>query len=141
MSASAALSDLARINIDGVDAVIENLLLAKNRVAECRSAARVARERAQELEQVTREQEAEMVLEIAFEVGPNGKPRFSNENLREAELTRRKSCDAEWQRIKASCQEAKREQQRKEDDLATALDEFRTWQIIAKLKTAEYSAE
>lgn len=120
--------------------IIENLLAAKDRLTERRSAVRSARERVQELDRAAKEQEAEMMLEIAFETGANGKPRFSNEALREAELTRRKSRSPQYRAVESALSNARKELQEIEDELAAALDDFRSWQIIAKLKTAEMSA-
>lgn len=132
--------NLRSANASDVKRVIENLLAAKDRLTERRSAVRSARERVQELDRAAKEQEAEMKLEIAFETGANGKPRFSNEALREAELTRRKSRSPQYRAVESALSNARKELQEIEDELAAALDDFRSWQIIAKLKTAEMSA-
>lgn len=123
-----------------VERVVESLLAAREHVAERRSTVRAAREKVQRLERAVKELEAEMVLEIAFETGANGKPRFSNESLREAELTRRKARDPQYRDLEAALLNAKRELQEAEDGLADALDEFRAWQIVAKLRAAEMAS-
>lgn len=123
-----------------VEKITDNLVAAKDRLAECRPAVRAAREKVQRLERAVKELEAEMVLEIAFETGANGKPRFSNEALREAELARRKSRDQQYRRAENALLDARRELQEAEDGLAAAQDEFRAWQVIAKLRAAEMAS-
>lgn len=120
--------------------IVRNLLTAKDRLTGARRVASEAREHVREIERRIREAEAEAILEIALETGPTGKPRFPNETLREAELVRRKARDPEFRRLEAALAAARRELQEAEDALASAHDDFKAWQIVAKLVAAELAA-
>lgn len=80
------------------------------------------------------------MCQINTAVNSNGKPLFSNESARNAELKRRLAANTEYQELKAVLGEIEARQFEAETEASQLADEFRAWKTIAELTAAELVA-
>lgn len=109
------------------------------RIYEARQAVNQARKAYKDAELERATIEAEMVLLIAGETDPRGKPMYSNAETRAAELTRRKATDPKYLDAAAKVAEAETELNEAQDHLQMLLDEYQAARIVARLLAAEIS--
>jgi predicted nucleic acid-binding Zn-ribbon protein len=119
------------------EVLLRELREAPERIKSARKAVRQVRELLTAVEEEAKEREYMFRLEISFEKDPNGKPRYSNESVREAELARRKKADPEYRELTQKVKDLTRRLQEAEDELAYELDRFRSLALRVKLLTAE----
>lgn len=82
--------------------------------------------------------EAVLIAAISAELDPNtGKPKFSNEKARAAELVRRKNTDTDYQIAERTCIEAQTAVENLQIKLEKLQDEFRSYRYIADLTARE----
>jgi multidrug efflux pump subunit AcrA (membrane-fusion protein) len=103
---------------------------AKSKVAEARKSvdeARADRDVA----------EAELLLEVSATLDEKGKPRYPNVEARNAELTRRKACDEDYQAAERAWKEAEWALAEAQGALDQLVDEFKAVRYVTRLVTAE----
>ena len=82
--------------------------------------------------------EAEIATNIAVETDPNtGKPKFTNDKTRQAELLRRKSADPVAQNAVIAMREAEHLMSELQDELEALQDKFRSYRYVARLTAEE----
>ncbi len=99
-----------------------------------------ARHEHQNAEQRRAELEAELLLAISVETDDKGKTRFSNAEVRAAELLRRKAADPAYAAAAAAVSRAEAALLEAQDTLSLRLDEYQSARIAARLIAAEMSA-
>lgn len=81
--------------------------------------------------------EAELILLISIETDEKGKAKFSNQQTRDAELTRRKASDPGYLEAAGKVAEAEMDWTAAQDTLQMLLDEYQSARIVARLITGE----
>jgi len=82
--------------------------------------------------------ELEMIDDIAAAINPQtGKPLFSNDKLRDAELKRRKAASEEYQELQKQAKEAERDLSAAEDELEKLINKFNAYQHVSNFVAAE----
>lgn len=81
--------------------------------------------------------EADIMANIVAETNGNGKPKFSNDKARQAELLKRKHTDPECQELIKKLKHTERELERELDELERLQDEFKSCRYIARLAAEE----
>lgn len=82
--------------------------------------------------------ELEMIDDIAAATNPQtGKPLFSNDKLRDAELKRRKAASEEYQELQRQAKEAERNLSAAEDELEELCNKFNAYQYVSNFVAAE----
>lgn len=99
-----------------------------------------ARRDHQMAEQRRAELEAEFLLAISVETDDKGKARFSNAEVRAAELVRRKAADPAYAAAAAAVTRAETALVESQDVLLMRLDEYQSARVAARLIAAEMSA-
>jgi len=97
----------------------------------------VMRETLKDAEQELKEAEAMLATKIALETNGNGKPKFSNEKMWQAELVKRQKTDENYREALKNLREAQRAHDNAQLNLDRVYDEFRTMRYIARLTEAE----
>ncbi len=82
--------------------------------------------------------EAEMATDIAVEMDPNtGKPKFTNDKTRQAELLRRKGTDPVAQEAMTAMKKAEYLMNELQDELEALQDKFRSYRYVVRLTAEE----
>lgn len=89
-------------------------------------------------EEARMQAEAILVAAISAELDPNtGKPKFSNDKVGAAELTRRKTIDIDYLNAEQDCNEAQILVENLQIQLEKLQDEFRSYRYITDLTARE----
>lgn len=107
-------------------------------VKEQKAKVRQLRERYNEAEQVRAMIEADLMTDISAEVNHDtGKPMFSNDKARQAELMKRKGIDDDYHCAAKDVKEAEYVLNEAQDELDKLVDEFKSYRYIVSLTTQE----
>ncbi len=107
------------------------------RIYDARQAVNRARKTLKDAELERDTLEAELVLLISIETDEKGKPRYSNQQTRDAELLRRKASDPGYIEAAGRVVEAEAEWNAAQDALQMLLDEYQSARIVARLIAGE----
>ncbi|MGB9825673.1 MAG: hypothetical protein ACPLRU_03270 [Desulfofundulus sp.] len=118
----------------------EKLLEYPARIAEAKKRARAEKTAADEVRGQMENIQAEILYQVCTETGNNGKPLFSNETVRNAELKRRLAQNPEYQELRAVLQTVEAGLFEAEALVNQLIDEFRAWKAVAELTAAELAA-
>lgn len=81
--------------------------------------------------------EAEITIDVAAEIGGNGKPRFTNAEARAAEVARRKALDIVYSGYENDVRQAEWDLNEAQSELERLQDEFKAYRYVVRLTTAE----
>ena len=84
--------------------------------------------------------EANIEMTVNCEINENGKPRYSNAEMRSAEVRTRKQTDADWHAARASLDQANQELAESQAMLDMALQQFEAAKLAAQLTAAQLAA-
>ncbi len=115
------------------------LLTYPARIKAQRDAVNIARKAWKDAELQRATLEAELLLAVSVETDDKGKAKFSNAEVRAAELLRRKGTDPAYLETLALVSEAESELNEAQDTLQMLLDEYQSARIAARLISAELS--
>ena len=118
-------------------AIKQELRTLPARIAEARHVVDVHRARVDEVRDKGSLAEAELSLAIAAEVNGNGKPVFSNVEMRAAELVRRRADENEWTEVNDILRSERANLERAQTHLDELIDLFRAYRTVARLTAAE----
>ncbi len=123
----AAIRDAARgmAREFGLDELQSRLLAFPAKIRQQKETVKAARDALIEAEQALREADAFLLVAITQEVNGDGKPAFSNEKAREAELIRRRKIDAAYQQALRQHQAADAALRTAQADLEHLEDDFK----------------
>lgn len=96
-----------------------------------------AREVLKDTEEALGQLEADLTLEIIMETGDNGKPKFTNESMRSAELTRRKGSDLAYQNALREAKQAKAALDTAQIELDHLSDKFTALRHVSEITQKE----
>jgi len=83
-------------------------------------------------------EEANLATDIAAEIDPaTGKPKFSNDKTRQAELVKRKLTSEDYKIAEQSAKKAEYRLNEAQDELDKLMDEYRSYRYIVALTTQE----
>jgi len=116
-----------------------SLMEYPKRIREARQAVNQARKAYKDAELERATAEAEMILLISNETDEKGKPRFSNQEARNAELIRRKATDPNYLELANKVAEAEAALNEAQDQLQQLLDEYQSLRYMSRLVIAEMS--
>ncbi len=114
-----------------------NLAQYPKRIFEARQAVNQARKTLKDAELERDTAEAELILLISIETDAKGKAKFSNVQMRDAELTRRKASDPGYIEAAGKVAEAEMDWTAAQDTLQMLLDEYQSARIVARLIASE----
>lgn len=109
------------------------------RIYDARQAANQARKVLKDAELERDTVEAELILLISIETDEKGKAKYSNQQLRDAELLRRKSVDLGYIEAAGRVAAAEAEWNAAQDALQMLIDEYQSARIAARLVAGELS--
>ena len=133
-NARAILDDL------GTNLFKEKLLTLPAKIETQKAKVRQLREAHTEKEQTRALWEADIMSTINSEINPStGKPAFSNEKARNAEMLRRMTESGEYQLAAREAKEAEMVVSASQDELERLQDEFRANQFVSQLLSYEVS--
>jgi len=127
---------LAAYNTENLRASLERY---PQRIFDARQAVNQARRTLKDAEMERDAMEAELVLLISIETDEKGKPKFSNQQTRDAELMRRKAKAVGYIVLANKVAEAEADLNQAQDTLQMLLDEYQSARIVARLIAAEMS--
>lgn len=127
---------LAQLDTAGLK---QRLLQYPVAIQEQRAAVRKAKEELTRAEGERDFLEAEMTAEISAAVNEAGKPMYSNDKARAAELVRQKAANPEYQSVARAAQAAEYRFNEAQDELYRLQDEFRSVRDIVRLVAQEIS--
>lgn len=107
------------------------------RIYDARQAVNQARKALKDAELERDTVEAELILLVSIETDERGKAKFSNAQMRDAELTRRKASDPDYITAAGRVAEAEMAWQAAQDSLQMLLDEYQSTRIVARLIAGE----
>lgn len=114
-----------------------NLAQYPGRIYSARQTLNQARKALKDAELERDTAEAELILLISIETDAKGKAKFSNVQMRDAELTRRKASDPDYITAAGRVAEAEMAWQAAQDSLQMLLDEYQSARIVARLIASE----
>ena len=116
----------------------ESLASYPLRILEAKANVRAAHARFRDAEEGRALREAELTADIAAEVNrETGKPAFSNDGARKAELMKRMSIDAEYATALSKCRKAEEAHCAAQDQLEMWTETFKAARFIARITAAE----
>lgn len=133
----AAAACLGEIDLPGL---CRRLNETPARIRELKSAAVRARMQREEAEQTLALAEAELAAVVAAETGPNGKPRYPNQDARAAELVARRARHPEYRRAYEAAHRARERSEAAAFELEMEQDRFRALRAAAELAAAALRA-
>ena len=126
---------LSELNTDHIKRQLQEF---PDRIVSKKAEARLLREDAKDADRERAMLEAVMASEISDERNVDtGKPRFSNDKAREAELMKRKGESADYQSARLVARHAQFALSGVEDELEALADKFRAMRYVARLVSAE----
>lgn len=114
-----------------------NLAQYPGRIFNARQAVNQARKTLKDAELERDTTEAELILLVSIETDEKGKARYSNAQMRDAELLRRKASDPGYLEAAGKVIEAEAEWNAAQDTLQMLLDEYQSARIVARLIAGE----
>jgi|GEM_PF-2794684 len=116
----------------------DKLLEFPGKIKQQKAALRDARASYAEAAQEVALIEAEIATNIAVETDPNtGKPKFTNDKTRQAELLRRKGANSVARSAAIAMREAERLMNELQDELEALQDKFRSYRYVVRLTAEE----
>jgi len=140
---------MVRVNLQKAYAVLsqfdttnlkEQLLAYPERIREQKLVVSQRRQALKDAELAVKEIEAALIVEIASEVNENNKPKYSNVEIRNAELFARKKTSPEYTFAEADRRKAEAELEEAQAELERLQDKFKAYRYIVRLTAEELAA-
>ena len=120
----------------GVQVLQEELLRLPEEIRRQQEAVRAAKQAVEELRAQVEAAEANLMLAISAATDANGKPAFSNDSARKAELARRKSTDPDYTNAVRALQDAEASLATAQADLDQLVNRFSSIRHLTDLQAA-----